>query len=67
MQTYEIRLLNDDLTTRVIIEQQYISDAMAIRSAKSFAGSHMFEVWRGLTCVTGIIRKTPAISERPAA
>lgn len=57
MQTYEIRVLNDDLSTRAIVEQQYISDHAAIRSARQFAEPHQFEVWRGLTCVSGIVRR----------
>lgn len=59
MQTYEIRVLNDDLTTRVIIEQQFISDLSAVRSAKTFAEPRQFEVWRGLTCVSGVVRVRP--------
>ena len=59
MQTYEIRVLNDDLTTRAIIEQRFTSDTSAIRSAKRFAEPHQFEVWRGLTCVSGVIRAIP--------
>ena len=69
MQTYEIRVLNDDLTTRVIIEQHFISDISAICSAKRFAEPHQFEVWRGLTCVSGLMRvKSVAQAfNRPAA
>jgi hypothetical protein len=47
----EIRVLNDDLTTRAIVAQQYINDGAAIRSARRFAEPHDCEVWRGLTCV----------------
>jgi hypothetical protein len=69
VQTYEIRVLNDDLTTRIIVEQQFISDISAIRSAKRFAEPHRFEVWRGLTCVSGVIRVIPVTqpSNKPAA
>lgn len=56
MQTYEIRILHDDRSSRVIFEQQYISDDAAIRSARQFAGQDPFEVWRGLTCVSGAMR-----------
>jgi hypothetical protein len=51
MQVYEIRVLNDDLTTRAIVAQQYLNDGVAIRSARNFAEPHDCEVWRGLTCV----------------
>jgi hypothetical protein len=69
MQTYEIRVLNDDLTTRIILEQQFISDAAAIHSARMFAEPHRFEVWRGLTCVSGVVRVIPVSQplNRPAA
>lgn len=62
---YEIRVLNDDLTTRVIFEQQFISDGSALRSARMFAAPRRFEVWRGLTCVSGVIRALPVT--KPAA
>jgi hypothetical protein len=70
MQTYEIRILNDDLTTKTIIEQQYINDDCALRSARQFAEPRPYEVWRGMTCVhwTGNRYKpSPAPQERPAA
>ena len=51
MQIYEIRVLNDDHTTRTIVAQQYINDGAAIRSAQRYAEPHDCEVWRGLTCV----------------
>ena len=51
VQVYEIRVLNDDLTTRAIVAQQYLNDGVAIRSARRFAEQHDCEVWRGLTCV----------------
>ena len=51
MQTYEIRVLNDDLTTKVIVAQQYMNDGAAIRSARQYADPQDCEVWRGLTCV----------------
>lgn len=56
MQTYEIRILNDNLSTRAIVEQQYINDNAAVRSARQFAEPRQFEVWRGLTCVYGAVR-----------
>jgi hypothetical protein len=60
MQTYEIRILNDDLSTRLIVKQQYIGDGAALRSARRFAELRRFEVWRGLTCVSGAARPMPA-------
>jgi hypothetical protein len=51
MQTYEIRVLNDDLSTRAIVAQQYLNDGAAIRSARQFADPHDCEVWRGLNCI----------------
>jgi hypothetical protein len=62
MQMYEIRVLNDDLTARAPFKQQFISDASAIRSARMFAASRQFEVWRGLTCVSGVVRPLPVAS-----
>jgi hypothetical protein len=56
MQTYEIRVLNDDLTTRVVFAQSYINDNAALRSARQFAEPYQFELWRGLTCVSGTVR-----------
>jgi hypothetical protein len=69
VQTYEIRVLNDDLTTRAIFEQQYISDLTAIRSARLFAAPFRFEVWRGMTCVSGVVRILPVTQplNRPRA
>lgn len=51
MQTYEIRVLNDDQTTKAIVAQQYLNDGVAIRSARHYANAHHCEVWRGPTCV----------------
>ena len=51
MQTYEIRILNDDLSTRSTVQQQYMNDGAAIRSARYFAEPRPFEVWRGQSCV----------------
>jgi hypothetical protein len=68
MQIYEIRVLNDDLSTRVIVEQQYFSDIAALRSARQLAQAQRFEVWRGLTCVSGVARPLPAAQpSRPGA
>jgi hypothetical protein len=51
MQVYEIRVLNDDLSTRAIVAQQYLNDGAAIRSARQFAEQRDCEVWRGLNCI----------------
>jgi hypothetical protein len=70
MQTYEIRILNDDLTSNTIIEQQYTSDTAALRAARQFAESRPYEVWRGLTCIhwTGSRHKpSPKPQDRPTA
>jgi hypothetical protein len=67
MQNYEIRVLNDDLSSRAVVEQRYISDQSAIRSARQFAESRRFEVWRGLTCVSGVIRAMPVVQPSPGA
>jgi hypothetical protein len=66
---YEIRVLNDDLTIRAIFEQQFISDGSAIRSARMLAEPRRFEVWRGPTCVSGVIAALPIAKPltRPAA
>ena len=71
MQTYEIRILNDDSTTKLVIEQQFLNDQDAIRSVQHFGEPNSFEVWRGLTCVyAGALRqhsKSSSPSRRPAA
>jgi hypothetical protein len=66
---YEIRVLNDDLTIRAIFEQQFISDGSAIRSARMLAEPRRFEVWRGPTCVSGIVGALAVTTPmaRPAA
>ncbi len=51
MQVYEIRVLNDDSTTKAIVAQQYMNDGAAIRSARYFAKPRECEVWRGLNCI----------------
>src|SRR6185312_5152080 len=56
METYEIRVLNDDMTTHSVLEQQIINDASAIRTARMFAEPRPFEVWRGLLCISDILR-----------
>jgi hypothetical protein len=53
MHEYEIRILSAGHTVAVIDEVQR-SDSFAIRSAKKFAGTRPFEVWRGSDCVYGI-------------
>jgi hypothetical protein len=69
METYEIRVLNDDMTTHCVLEQQFINDASAIRTAGMFAEPRRFEVWRGLLCIAGIPRfkAQPDFSGRPTA
>jgi hypothetical protein len=68
MQIYEIRVLNDDLTTKAIVAQQYMNDGAAIRSARQYADPHDCEVWRGLTCVWHSMReKRRRDLEAPAA
>jgi hypothetical protein len=52
MHEYEIRILSAGHTVAVIDEVQR-SDSVAIRSAKKFAGTRPFEVWRGSDCVYG--------------
>ena len=52
MREYEIRVLSGGHTVDVI-EQVQISDHAAIRSAKKFAGTRRFEVWRGRDCIYG--------------
>lgn len=68
METYEIRVLNDDMTTRSVLEQQFINDASAIRTARMFAEPRPFEVWRGLLCISDILRfkAQPDFSNRTA-
>jgi hypothetical protein len=61
MQTYEIRVLKDNLSTKTVIEQQYFDDDAALRAALRFASGHRFEVWRGLSCIYGVYAKEPRI------
>jgi hypothetical protein len=65
MQTYEIRILKDDLSTRSVIDKQYMNDGAAIRSARYVAEPRPFEVWRGLSCVLGRSSKLPPLSSLP--
>ena len=53
MQEYEIRILRADKSTATVIEVMHLNDNAAIRSARTIANSHPFEVWRGLDCVYG--------------
>lgn len=68
METYEIRVLNDDMTTHSVLEQQFINDASAIRTAKMFAEPRPFEVWRGFLCISDVLRfkAQPDFSDRAA-
>jgi hypothetical protein len=50
---YEIRILRDDGTTGIMVAALHINDNAAIQSARSFAGSRKFEVWRGIDCIFG--------------
>jgi hypothetical protein len=53
MQVYEIRVLKTDRSTMAVMEQQFVNDHAAIRSARQFSESQPFEVWRGLDCIYG--------------
>ena len=71
LQTYEIRIHNDDTSTKLVIEQQFLNDQDAIRSVQHFGEPNSFEVWRGLTRVyAGALRQHPkssSPSQRSAA
>ena len=51
MDMYEIRILNPDLTTDLVVAIPHISDHAAIRAARKMAGARPVEVWRDLDCV----------------
>lgn len=53
MQPYEIRILNSDCSTAIVIEMLLHSDGAAIRAGRKIAEARPFEVWRDLDCVYG--------------
>ena len=58
MHHYEIRVLDDDGRTALILAAIHINDNAAIRSARIVARDHQFEVWRGMDCIYGTFGAT---------
>jgi hypothetical protein len=56
---YEIRVLSSRHTT-MIIEESHLSDHVAVRAARKFAGDRHFEVWRGTDCIHAPKKAVPA-------
>jgi hypothetical protein len=58
MDHYEVRVLQDDGRTALIVAAVYLNDNAAIRSARKIAVARKFEVWRGMHCIYGTIGAT---------
>ena len=53
MREYEIRILNEDFSTRAVIKRAHLDAHSAIRSAHKLAAGRRFEVWCGSNCIFG--------------
>jgi hypothetical protein len=53
MHEYEYIILGHDGRAVLSVTQAHLNDAVAIRSANSFARGREFEVWRDLDCIYG--------------
>jgi len=53
MHKYEIRILREDGGTALLVAATYPNDTIALSVARKFAGSHNFELWRGMSCISG--------------
>ena len=53
MQVYEIRVLNADRSTAIVIEMLHFGDGAAVRAGKKIAEARPFEVWRDVECIYG--------------
>ena len=58
MRQYEIHILRDDSMSARIVVLLRVSDNVAIRSARNYAGDRNFEVWRGSDCIYEVARFT---------
>ena len=61
MHEYEIRVFQAKGAPAIITSEVQLSDQAALRSARKMADGRPFEVWRGLECITGLM-KPPAQS-----
>jgi len=63
MRDYEFRIFGAKGAVSLIVHSCHLTDSAAIRSAKAFAGSAQFEVWRDLERLLPkpIPRRTPAV------
>jgi hypothetical protein len=65
MHEYEIRILRADRSTSVVMETMQLNDNAAVRAGKKIAEARPFEVWRGLDCIYGSIRKPRLVVPTP--
>lgn len=63
MHEYEIRILQANGSPAILTCEIQFSDFAAIRSARKMADGRLFEVWRGLECITGLARVPKAAAQ----
>jgi hypothetical protein len=51
---YEIRVLNNRLSTSLIMKTTQLNDYSAVQAGRKMADGQPFEVWRDLQCVYGL-------------
>jgi hypothetical protein len=56
MHEYEIRILQANGLPAILTSEIQFSDFAAIRSARKMADGRLFEVWKGLECITGLAK-----------
>ena len=59
MHDYEIRVLSSGHAISVV-EVRQLNDHTAIRSGRKIAADRPFQVWKGIECIYGRSRTTPA-------
>jgi hypothetical protein len=52
MHEYEIRIVRGDGGTALLITATYPNEFIALSAARKFAGTHKFELWRGMHCIS---------------
>jgi hypothetical protein len=69
MHEYEIRVLNNFLSTSLVMQTMQLSDHAAIRAGRKIADGEPFEVWQDIRCVYGAdaAKPLPFPIRRPAA
>jgi hypothetical protein len=53
MNQFEIRVMDDDGRTALILAAIHLNDNAAVRSGQIIAHGRKFEVWRGMDCIYG--------------